>query len=551
MMLNPLYLLRSSGSALGILLVGMAVLGVALAAAAADTTPLVQTKDGPVQGVVRDGMRVFTGIPFAAPPVGPLRFRPPQPVAKWTETLVATRPIPNCIQFSEGGGGSGGAGRPQQSEDCLYLNIFAPVSATLAKPLPVMVWIFGGGLVGGSPQGFDGSQLARNGVLVVTINFRLGVLGMMMDESLDEPNDLSGNYILRDQQAALRWVQRNIAAFGGDPGNVTLFGQSSGASTILMQVVSPTARGLFHKAIVESSGGGTVYQRQVIQAGVGKELIKQVGCANRPDVAACLRAAPVPTFVNAKITMSGSGEHAAEALGLVIDEKFLPMDSIDAFKSGQFNRVPVLQGTNLNEGAAWVSGQERRLGRPLIESDLPALGRQEYFGAGSDKVLAAYPASRYPFVDIALMNAVTDFRQACPTDVARLALAKYVPVYGYEVTEPDPAQQPPDKNITNIPNTPRHGTELAYVFGRNGAVQADRAAALSARFQRYWTNFAKYGTPDPTGREWPRFTVQHPVVIGMEEPPRLSTDFALRHNCAFMDQQDLVEIQRGHVPVSN
>jgi para-nitrobenzyl esterase len=135
--------------------------------------------------------------------------------------------------------------------------------------------------------------------------------------------------------------------------------------------------------------------------------------------------------------------------------------------------------------------------------------------------------------------------------MTRLALSRYVPVFGYEVTEPNPAQPPPDPKVTNIPNTPRHGTELTYVFGRGGAMVDGRAAALSARFQRYWTNFAKFGTPDPTGREWPRFTVQHPVVMGMEEPPKLSTDFAERHNCAFMDQRDLVEIQRGHVPVSN
>jgi para-nitrobenzyl esterase len=507
---------------------------------AATPAPLVRMQDGPVEGVVRDGGRVFTGIPFAAPPVGPLRFRPPQPPKKWTQTLSATKPIANCIQFS------GGPPRGVQSEDCLYLNVFAPEAAPRGKPMPVMVWLFGGGLVGGGAQGFDGAKLAQNGVIVVVPNYRLGVLGMMMDASLDEPGALSGNYAIRDQQAALRWVQRNIYAFGGDPKNVTLFGQSSGASTVLMNLVSPAAKGLFHKAIVESSGGGTLYRREVVQAGVAKFVIKAVGCDAATDVAACLRAAPVSAFVDAKVPMSGSGEHAAEALGLVEDKQFLPMDTFDAFRTGQFNRVPVINGTNVTEGIAWVTGSERQLGRPLTEADLPALGHSEFFAAATDKVLAAYPVSQFRTPDEALMHAVTDFRQACPTDTARRALSAHVPVYGYEVTEPDPAQTPPDSKTTNLGNTPRHGTEIAYVFGGNGreAMASGRAAALSARFQRFWTNFAKFGSPDPTGKEWPRFTAANPVVIGLEEPPRLMKDFAERHNCAFMGQAEISDIQR-------
>jgi para-nitrobenzyl esterase len=225
----------------------------------------------------------------------------------------------------------------------------------------------------------------------------------------------------------------------------------------------------------------------------------------------------------------------------VIDKKILPMDTQDAFRSGQFNRVPVLDGNSVNEGAAWVMGSERQLGRHLTESDLPALGKTEYFADGTDTVLAAYPTSKYATADTALMNAVTDFRQSCPTDSTRRALSKYVPVYGYEMTEPDPVQSPPDRQITQLPNTPRHSSEIAYVFGGNrGEPFTGRAAALSARFQRYWTNFAKLGTPDPTGREWPPFTARRPVVIGLEEPPKISTDFSARHNCAFMRETGMV-----------
>jgi para-nitrobenzyl esterase len=488
-----------------------------------------------VQGVEVDGGRAFTAIPFAAPPVGPLRFRAPQPVPRWRGAFSATGAIPSCIQF-------GGNGTALQSEDCLYLSVWTPSVATPTLPVPVMVWIFGGGLVQGSPQDFDGADLARNGVVVVTLNYRLGVLGMMTDRSLDDGAELSGNYALRDQQAALRWVKSNIGAFGGDASRVTLFGQSSGASSVLMHLVSPASKGLFSKAIVESSGGGYLYERQVVQDGVARKVIRAVGCAGRADVAGCLRTVPAAAFVSAKVNMSSSGEHAAEALGLVTDAALLPIDTWRAFNSGQFNQVPVLIGTSENEGAAWVAGAGRALGRPLEEADLPAIARDTFFGADADFMLAAYPLSRYASADERLMHAVTDYRQACPTQAVRMALSQFVPVYGYELTEADPAQTPPDARTTRLVNTPRHGTELAYVFGRDrGQALSGRAAVLSARVQQYWSNFARIGNPDPAGLDWPRFSTRDPAVLKLQEPPASARDFTQRHHCSELWERGVVK----------
>jgi len=479
-----------------------------------------------VQGIENNGVRVFTAIPFAAPPVGPLRLRPPQPVTKWTEPLVATRQIPYCVQF--------GGNRPGQ-EDCLYLSVWAPATGT-GKPLPVMVWSFGGGLRTGGPANFDGSKLARDhGVVVVTMNFRSGLLGMMAAPVLDEPGAKSGNYIIMDQQAALRWVQRNIGEFGGDPKNVTLFGQSSGGGLVLSQVSSPAAKGLIAKAIVESDGGGMLLNRDTVYAKTSPEVIKQLGCTGRPDVAACIREVPVSAFLKVNVNKY--------EIRPVQDDALLPMDTYDAFTSGKFNRIPVMIGSNIGEGATWVTGMERSLGHPISASEFPAKAK-EMFGDKTDMILAEYPVGNYPTPDAEMMNAETDYRMACPVDSARRLLSKFVPTYGFEMSQPNPAQAFPSKDITDLHNVPYHGSELGYIFGnRNGVPLASGATALSNRFEVAWTNFAKFGTPDPSGKEWPRFTVAHPVVMSIEEPPKTSSDFAERHHCAFMEQKGLV-IQR-------
>lgn len=224
-------------------------------AAGQDAQPVIQTKSGKLRGANQDGIAVFKGIPFAAPPVGQFRWRPPQPVAAWQGVRDALEFGPDCAQA--GWGGSPGTITKGSSEDCLYLNLWAPAKAK-AK-LPVMVWIHGGGFVGGSgssPETF-GDQFARQGVVLVTINYRLGRLGFFAHPALrqEHPEEPKGNYGYMDQIAALQWVQENIAAFGGDPKNVTVFGFSAGGVSVHSLMTIPAAKGLFHKAICQSSGG--------------------------------------------------------------------------------------------------------------------------------------------------------------------------------------------------------------------------------------------------------------------------------------------------------
>ncbi len=511
------------------------------AAGASDAAPqrpvgtlLVRTQEGPVQGTLKDGVRVFTGIPFAAPPVGPLRFRPPQRVTPWFEPLLANKPIPNCIQF-------GGNNPLPQSEDCLYLSVWAPSGAARAKPLPVMVWIFGSGLYTNGPQDYDGAMLAQHGVVLVTINHRLGLLGLMVDASLDEAEALSGNNTLRDVQASLRWVQRNIAAFGGDPGNVTLFGDSAGARLAMAQLISPPAKGLFAKVIGQSVGGmdragwrgnQVVEQREAIQAGPAKAVIKALACAGVDDVASCLRAAPVSALVG-----TGLGP---TIIPLVGDKELLPIAPQEAFASGRFARVPVMLGTALNEGAFQVVPEETALGRPLLESDLPRLYKK-YFGVHAERVPYGYPIGKYGTPGLAMMSARTDIWQACPTDFLQRAIAAHAPVFGFEVTAPDLAQAWPDKQVSSIPNSPSHGSEVRYVFGgEHGVALTGRHARLSAMFRTYWTNFAKFGTPDPGGRQWPRLSPDRPVILQLGDVPAVSDNYAERHNCSFMRSEGMV-----------
>jgi para-nitrobenzyl esterase len=513
-------------------LLGMAVAWLAVPAAA---QTLVQTQEGPVQGAQRDGVRVFTKIPFAAPPVGPLRFRPPQPVQPWTRPLVADGFIPNCIQFG-GGNGAGPDEDTPQSEDCLYLSVWAPADASPDKPLPVMVWNFGGAFVVSGPSLYDGAQLARNGVVVVTLNYRLGLFGHMVDPSLDGPDGLSGNYDVRDVHAALQWVNRNIRKFGGDPGNVTIFGQSAGGLATMLQVVSPQSKGLFEKAIIESTHSGAATERPTIadrartESTLGAKVVAAVGCTDAADRAACLRAAPVSAF---------TGAHTY--IAHVQDAALLPADMHQALKTGDFNRVPMMIGNIAHEGAFYIIQDEQMMGHPLTEADLPKEAKA-FFGDNADAMMTQYPAAKYGRFDLALVQAVTDYRLACTADSTRRAVEAWVPTYGYEMTQDDPEQRQPAPGTTHLPNLAHHASELNYVFGGGerdqGPFKTARAWALSAYFQKAWSNFAKFGSP---GTHWPRFTTVTPAVMDIADKPAVTTTFADFHQCGFMRDKGMVK----------
>ena len=334
----------------------VALLATVAVAAAAPGSPIVATDKGPIRGLAIDGMEVFRGIPYAAPPVGDLRWRPPQDRAPWDGVLNATQFANHCPQNPSP------YGIASLTEDCLYLNVFTPSKTNEGRPhlLPVMVWIHGGGLFLGESDGYDASPLVGEGVVVVTINYRLGTLGVLAHPALSAESSYggSGNWGLMDQQAALRWVQRNIRAFGGDPENVTIFGESAGGYSVHAQLASPQAAGLFHKAIVESGAYSLTQSSLATAEAQGNAFASTVGCTD----AACLRALSVAAILQA-------GPRSTVFAN--IDGFVLTQSMLSAMTSGQFNQVPTIVGSNHDEWRLFIAQAEKATGTPLSASAYP------------------------------------------------------------------------------------------------------------------------------------------------------------------------------------
>ena len=521
------------------------------AAPAADPAITVHTDAGAVIGTTKGGVAAFLGIPYAAAPTGDLRFRPPQPHPPWATPIQANAYGSPCPQSAQLGSGS-------TNEDCLFVNVWSPLLPGGRKP--VMLFIHGGGFVGGNggvnPGGpdFGGPDIARGGdVVVATINYRLGVLGFLAAPALDgeSPQHVSGNYGLLDQQAALAWVRRNIAWFGGDPSNVTIFGESAGAASVLLQIVSPGASGLFQRAIAES---GADSQTLPLAAGEGIDAntVAALGCGGAADVAACLRAVPATTII-------ASG---AQVVGPVIDGVTLPQQPLDALKAGTFNHVPSIIGTNLNEGTYFVDLTALGAGRALTAADYQTL-----IGASvpshSAQVQAAYPLSAYRTPGDALAAITTDSLFACGSERVRQAIAASTPVWSYEFAEPVPALNVPLPPPLGIDLGDAHTTELAYVFGHDGSGNplSGRDASLARQVIGYWTRLAHSGNPNIPGNVlslvsevesdrafWPRYARQATFTLTLKARPSVSTDFAARHQCAFWESIGSPEVVFGAVP---
>src|SRR5215467_10036155 len=295
---------------------------------AAASGPVTGTANGPVRGLANGAVDEFLGIPYAAPPVGALRWQAPQPAASWSGVRDATQFAPHCPQAATP------FGRASTSEDCLYLNVFTPIHKQAGSRFPVVVWIHGGALVTGESDDYDPTALAAGGVTVVTINYRLGALGFLAHPALADSNGQSGDYGLMDQQAALRWVQRNVASFGGDPHNVTIFGESAGGLSTLSQVASPQARGLFERAIVESGSYNLTQASLASAETAGEAFAVRAGCASQ--TAACLRSLPVSTI----LANQNAGGYTPN-----LNSEVLPVTLKTAFTAGTFNRVPIMNGT--------------------------------------------------------------------------------------------------------------------------------------------------------------------------------------------------------------
>jgi para-nitrobenzyl esterase len=510
----------------------VAALTLTAGAASARTTgggPIVHIKGGAVQGVAVAGGYAFRGLPYAVPPTGDLRWRRPHPPASWTGVRDATSYAPSCPQkpnlFQPPG---------PQSEDCLYLNVSTPTVARHGRGLPVLVWIHGGGLTQDGALNYDGTKLAANGMVVVTINYRLGAFGFLAHPALaSHPGGPSGNYGLMDQQAALRWVRHNIAQFGGDPDNVTIAGQSAGGLSVLAHLVSPGSRGLFQRAIVES-GAFALNQIPLVDAeAFGEAFASKVGCSDQ--TAACLRHKPADVLRDA---------FPDAAIPGVVDGKVLTESIGTALAAGRFARVPILNGMNHDEEWIFVAGLGVAVsGGTFVGAPAPTPATYESViasvlgvpAARASAVAAEYPLSAYPAAILALSTLVADANFACPAlQVDRWTAARHVPTFAYQFND-DTAPQifaGPD-----LPPIATHSSEIQYLLDQPNAPFATTLNAgqqqLAASMRAAWANFAAGGDPSSSAVPWPSFNVGSAVLSLVQPQPQVDTNFATTHHCAF------------------
>ncbi|WP_158566856.1 carboxylesterase/lipase family protein [Actinomadura craniellae] len=467
------------------------------------SSAVVRTDKGTVRGLVREDHRLFQGIPYAKPPVGKLRWTEPRPADPWRGVLDGTAPRSQCAQPAPAYGGTA-----TYEEDCLYLNVTTPDRRDRHGKgharLPVMVWLHGGGNTTGNGSSYNGAKLAVDGnVVVVTIHYRLGALGWLAHpafEAGDQRRYQAGNYGLLDQQAALRWVQRNITAFGGDPRNVTLFGESAGSADTCANLASPPARGLFHKAIPQSGTCASPSHTAPTAEANAQNFAGAVGCGEETTpagTAACLRALPAKTLVD---TFLSTGMGAGPVTG---GDHVLPLRPRDALEQGKLHRVPIMHGNTLDEMRVYVAGTYPR---PITVAQYEQIVRTTY-GANADKVLARYPAADYPDLRIGLATMQTHFGgglSSCLTQTGFKLFEKTgVPVYAYQFAD---RNAPPLIEVPDYEEGAQHATELTYLFpGLLGELDA-KQQRLSDAMVGYWTSFAHTGRPKAHGApRWPAY----------------------------------------------
>ena len=500
---------------LSCLLAGLAAMGAATVAspqtpAPVQTPPVVRVESGELQGVVDDGVASFKGIPFAAPPVGDLRWRPPQPAAPWTGVRQAAEFGANCMQGRFGPPPAPGAPPARvASEDCLFLNVWRPASATSGAKLPVMVWIHGGGFMGGSgaSPNTSGAQFAKQGVVLVSVNYRLGRFGFFAFPALrrERPDETKGNYAYMDQIAALQWVKRNIAAFGGDPNNVTIFGFSAGGVSVHSLLASPMARGLFHKAIAESGGSrdSVLTARPMREDGVdpnypvsaetiGINFARSMGIEGTDEAAlASLRALSAEQVLRGAPAPAGANAPPPVETTPVLDGKLVTETAETAYKARHQPRVPLLVGSNSADTAG---------------NRVKATTKEQLFaryGQWSAQAKAAYDPDGSGELAALVAKANDDFGQAEPARFAANAFATNgSPVYLYRFSYVQTAMR--EQMRAGAP----HGGEIGYVFGtltaRPGTTLTPEDQAVSRLAQSYWVNFAKTGDPNGPGLPaWP------------------------------------------------
>jgi para-nitrobenzyl esterase len=478
--------IAASLAAVGITAASIAYGTTAAYASPADPT-LVDTDLGALQGSADNGVRSWLGVPYAAPPVDELRWASPEPAEPWEGVRQATEFGNVCAQ-----GAAPMPGIPSTDEDCLYLSVYAPEKH--ADDLPVMVWFHGGGNSYGAAEQYDPSRLVTEGdTVVVTVNYRQGLFGSMAHPALDEDGETtSGNYGLQDQQAAMRWVKDNAESFGGDAGNVTIFGESGGGYDVCAHLASESSAGLFDKAIVQSAPCSSDWAPSREEAHARDIAIADSLCPEAEDVEACLRGLS-PEQLNA--ATAGLFEVQPAVGGPV-----MPVATADAIASGDVNEVPVLIGINRDENQLMTGGLEVLTGHVMTDEEyVPTLVDQ--FGADAAEAIAAeYPLSDYEHPAKALAAVQTDADWAANAATTVDALSGQVPTYAYELS----VSGTPYFTFTEAPSWEMdafHMVDVAFLF--DTTIFEDRSAEvepLADLMVKSWTTFARTGDPDGRGR---------------------------------------------------
>lgn len=465
----------------------------------------IKVEEGLLQGTVKNGLTIYKGIPFAAPPVGDLRWRAPQPAAKWEGVKQVVEFGPAPIQ-----GGNPPSGK---SEDCLYLNVWTPAKSANEK-VPVLVWIYGGGFSFGSTSEpvYDGEALAKKGVVLVSIAYRVGQLGFLAHPELsaENSNHISGNYGLLDMIAGLKWIQKNIAAFGGDPDKVTIFGESAGGIAVSMLCASPQAKGLFHGAISQS-GGSFGPPRPTTYPGENMKRLKDAE-SEGIDFAKKAGASSIAELrkIDAEKLPGGWGMGSAWP---IIDGYVIPDDQYKLYEAGKYNDIPILVGYNSDEGLSFT--------RTKDPSEFIASVKQRY-GKFSDDLLKAYPVGG---------NTVPKTARDLARDAAfgwhtwswarlQATTGKSKVYFYYFDQHPDYPKDSPQAG-----NGSPHAQEVAYVFQHLDTSKPETSTsdvAIADAMGTYWTNFAKYSHPNSKGvPEWPAFSNSDQKVMYFKQTPQI------------------------------
>jgi para-nitrobenzyl esterase len=512
----------------------------------ADDALLIQLDDGEIQGEMSGEARRFLKIPYAKPPLGELRFKAPVPNDPWTVVRHETEFAQSCAQLEDQGA------PPSNNEDCLYLNVWAPEPPT--EGAPVMMWIHGGGnfsggagipipaseVLGGTEQlWYDGQYFAaRNGVVLVTINYRLGPFGFFAHPDLADEGEPLGNQGLLDQRMALQWIKKNIAKFGGDPDNVTIFGESAGAGDVCYHVASPGSRGLFHRA-VSQSGGCTIRGTDDLtdMAAVGEQMEaygEAVGCEKGQGQLDCLRQASVEDLLaNANQPSPGSGEITSErswSFGVVMggSDAFLPNTPRAMFDSGDVAVVPFLIGTNNDEANSffWRS-------TPLTSEEEYMADLEARYGDAASDIAAVYPPSDFDGdFNAARLRLFTDAAVCRSNDLAIRSVRAGMPVYMYNF------------NVwwSVLPEVMRaaHGAEMSHVFGNpfvptgQDPTVTEESQAVADAMNTYWSRFAENGNPNwpDAPAVWPEFDEDNDLRLQLDSDWEVLEDYRAEQ-CAF------------------